>query len=342
MPKIAVYTICKNEEHNIEGWMKCTDNADVRVLADTGSTDNTVELARSLGAIVHEITIDPWRFDMARNAALALVPKDVDVCLIMDLDERVDPTLFDMIRSKWEPKINRGWLWVDNGNLWQMNRLHSRAGYVWKYPCHELAERYIFGEEHHEFFDSVMTSQSDPNKDRSYYSDLLILGVTENPQNARMWTYLARQAVSDQNWEIAKEAGSKALELSTWAPERAHLYFTLSLAADNTGIDPLPFVEKGVDENPNEREPYTYLCSVLVQREEWERIKELTTKALALPVSKHYLMDINTEWELLDFAAIAHYKLGDKEKAIELGRKALECMPGDERLQGNLDYFLEN
>ena len=40
---------------------------------DTGSTDETVALARENGAVVHDICITPWRFDLARNAALALV-----------------------------------------------------------------------------------------------------------------------------------------------------------------------------------------------------------------------------------------------------------------------------
>jgi glycosyltransferase involved in cell wall biosynthesis len=70
--KIAVYTISKNEEKHVERWYNSTKEADFHLLADTGSTDGTVELARSLGITVHEISVVPFRFDDARNASLAL------------------------------------------------------------------------------------------------------------------------------------------------------------------------------------------------------------------------------------------------------------------------------
>ena len=85
--KIAVYTIALNEEQFVERWYEANKDADCLVIADTGSTDNTVELARSLGILVHEIRVKPWRFDDARNTALALVPADVDVCVSVDMDE---------------------------------------------------------------------------------------------------------------------------------------------------------------------------------------------------------------------------------------------------------------
>ena len=60
--------------------------ADGVYVLDTGSTDGTPELLRGLGAAVYEQTITPWRFDIARNASLEMLPEDADVCICLDLD----------------------------------------------------------------------------------------------------------------------------------------------------------------------------------------------------------------------------------------------------------------
>ena len=70
--KIAVYTIALNEVKFVKRWAESAKDADYRLIADTGSTDGTPEIAKdSLGVNVVRISISPWRFDLARNAALA-------------------------------------------------------------------------------------------------------------------------------------------------------------------------------------------------------------------------------------------------------------------------------
>ena len=73
--KIAVYAISKNEEKFVKRFCESAKDADLILIADTGSTDNTAYLAEKHGANVESICITPWRFGDARNAALALVPR---------------------------------------------------------------------------------------------------------------------------------------------------------------------------------------------------------------------------------------------------------------------------
>ncbi len=88
--KIAVYTIALNEEKFVERWYESAKDADYLLIADTGSTDKTVKLAKKLGVNVINISIKPWRFDDARNAALASLPDDIDMCISLDMDEVLD------------------------------------------------------------------------------------------------------------------------------------------------------------------------------------------------------------------------------------------------------------
>lgn len=89
--KISACWITKNEESNIPASIESVREAvDEMVVVDTGSTDNTVEAARSLGARVErfEWTAD---FSAARNYALSLA--DGDYIIFLDADERFNPKL---------------------------------------------------------------------------------------------------------------------------------------------------------------------------------------------------------------------------------------------------------
>ena len=89
--RIYVYAISKNEAAFARRWMASMAEADGVFVLDTGSTDGTAELLRSLGADVETEVIAPWRFDEARNRSLARVPEDADLCVCTDLDEVFRP-----------------------------------------------------------------------------------------------------------------------------------------------------------------------------------------------------------------------------------------------------------
>ncbi|MDE6397717.1 MAG: glycosyl transferase family 2, partial [Clostridiales bacterium] len=85
--KIYIYAISKNESKFAERFLSAATEADGVYVLDTGSTDDTVKKLRAGGAHVQTQTFSPFRFDVARNASLALVPDDGDVYLCLDLDE---------------------------------------------------------------------------------------------------------------------------------------------------------------------------------------------------------------------------------------------------------------
>jgi len=58
MPKLSVIIITKNESQNIADCIKSANFANEVIVLDSGSSDNTVSLAKKLGAKVFN---KPWK-----------------------------------------------------------------------------------------------------------------------------------------------------------------------------------------------------------------------------------------------------------------------------------------
>ncbi|HOX96119.1 MAG TPA: glycosyltransferase family 2 protein [Candidatus Woesebacteria bacterium] len=95
MPKISIIILAKNVPDEIVLAIKTSLFADEVIVVDSGSTDNTVEVCRKLGAkIVHSTgdSFSKWRNDGAKEAK-------GDWLLYLDSDERIPLKLAREIRS---------------------------------------------------------------------------------------------------------------------------------------------------------------------------------------------------------------------------------------------------
>jgi len=230
--KIAVYSIARNEEANVRAWAACARDADYIVLADTGSTDATWEVAEDLyGVKAHSIAISPWRFDDARNAALALVPADVDLCISLDLDERLQPGWREPLEKAFaagvtRPRYHYVWNWLPDGSpgiSFDRDHIHTRHGYRWRHPVHENLVPLGITEVAEHVDGVVVHHYADPAKDRSSYLDLLAMAVLEDPEDDRNAHYLARELMHYGQWIAAEGEFTRHLALprATWNAERA-------------------------------------------------------------------------------------------------------------------------
>lgn len=104
--KICIYAIARNEEQFVDRFCDAAAEADYIAVLDTGSTDRTVEKLSDRGVIVRQTTIEPWRFDVARNLSMLLIPRDTDLCVCVDLDEVLLPGWRAALekRGPWTPR----------------------------------------------------------------------------------------------------------------------------------------------------------------------------------------------------------------------------------------------
>ena len=346
--KIAVYTIALNEEQFVQRWYESAKDADYLLIADTGSSDNTARWAQRLGINVVSISVKPWRFDDARNAALALLPDDVDMCISLDMDE----LLVEGWREKLEavnPKTTRPrylytWNFIDDrpGLQFGGDHIHARHNYRWKHPVHEIIvpdrireiEEWTTIEIHH---------KADPTKSRSQYLPLLKLSVEEDPNDVRNAFYYARELYFYNHYEDATKEFKRYLTLprANWLPERAAAHRFMAKT------DPANALEHLLDayrEDPSRREALVDLANYFYQKEEWEQVLSYTRLATSMAEKPLDYLCEEFAWGSLpwDLQALACHHLGDAQGATEAIIKALEYEPSNERLLRNLVYFTRN
>ena len=345
--RICVYAISKNEEVFVERFLASSKDADLILIADTGSTDNTVALAQSLGAYVPQICVTPWRFDDARNAALALIPKDIDVCVSLDLDEELQPGWREEIERVWTPNTTRlryGFDW-GAGIVFKYEKIHARHGYRWTHPCHEYPIPYMIEENWADTDMLMVIHKPDPTKSRGQYLPLLEMSVKEDPIDPRNAFYYARELSFHGKWREAIFECNRYLALpgASWPNERCYAYRVMSRCYDALGDwdNAIKAARQGVIEAPGTREPWCEIAKLTYVREKWAECYGAAMSALAIE-QREWVYTVDPEvWGAMphDYASIAAWHLGMKDEAIRHIKLALEHAPNDERLLGNLSYF---
>ena len=347
--KIAVYAISKNEAMFVERFCQSAADADLILIADTGSTDDTVYMAEKCGAEVRQICITPWRFDDARNAALALLPRDIDVCVSLDLDEELQPGWREEIERVWKEDTTRLRYKFDwgAGIAFYYEKIHARHGYRWLHPCHEYPVPYLIDEVYAQTDMLLVVHKPDPTKSRGQYLHLLEMSVKEDPNDPRNAFYYGRELSFHGKWQEAITECERYLALpgATWANERCYAYRVISRSYSELGDwdNAIKAARLGVVEAPNTREPWCEIAKLTYRRHQWAECFGAAMSALAI-TNRELVYTVDPEvWGALphDYASIAAWHLGMKDEAVKQCELALEHEPHNERLQANLKYFTQ-
>jgi len=344
--KVAVYSIAKNEEKHVERWAKSAADADVLLIADTGSTDKTIEIAESLGIIVHRISVDPFRFDDARNASLALLPADIDYCIALDLDEVLEPGWRWELEKCYKTGVNRPhYRFITkinpDGSIAQEFdgfRIHSRKNVRWKFPIHEVPMNYGEPEKRGKTR-LIIKHLPDDEKSRSQYLPMLEMAVLDDPSNARHKYYLAREYYYHNRYEEAADFFRLYLDQSEFPAEKSSAYRMLAKCEPEE--EEAHFLRSIAEKEG--RESFLALADYYHRQKRWEEC--LAVAMRSLEYTERDLAFISEEWAWThtpyDLIAVAAWNLGAYETAVEYGKKAVEITPNDERLQTNLKFYQE-
>ena len=346
--RVGIYTPALNEQKHAQAWAESCADADYRIVADTGSTDRTKEILQAQGVTVHDVHIKPWRFDLAYNVTMALVPADVDVLICLHMDERLEPGWRQKLEAAWKPGTTRLrytyiWNWMADGSpgkTWWGDRIHARVGYQWQGATHEgLCARLP---EHQEVCGELRILHYPDAKAKKNDLELLRESVRESPGDARMKAYLGRELMYRGEHAECVKVYKEFLTMPSWNVERGHAMLNLSTVdADNR----VYWLKCAALETPTHREPQVELARYYYQMSDWQHCWEHAQKALAITVHPMDYTCSEEAWSWLphDLAGIAAWNLGLKQEAKHHAQQAVQCYPSDTRLQTNLkviqDWF---
>jgi hypothetical protein len=229
MASVGLSMIVKNGAETIRPCLESVRGVvQEMVIADTGCTDNTCDIAREFGANIISV---PWENDFAKARNAALQPLKTDWVIVLDADEELDceakqkiPQLTQAagiggyltpIRNYVGTRFSRGWDRTSVPNDGRHPRAKDAPAYFIHENCrffrhdpkiyftgrvHELVENQVSGLGyklavanfciHH--FGQLFDAQIRDGK-AVFYRDLLRLRVQEHPDDPLGWVQLGLQ-----------------------------------------------------------------------------------------------------------------------------------------------------
>ena len=318
--------------------------ADGIYVLDTGSTDNSVELLKSLKVNVASENISPWRFDVARNLSLQLVPEDYDLCVCTDIDEVFNEGWRKIIEDNYKPGITRikyTYNWFIENNIpkvffWS-EKIHIRKNFKWIYPVHEILK--YDGDEKDLYLDNIILNHyPDNTKSRKQYLKLLELSVKENPGNERTLHYLGREYMYYSKWDKSIKILLKHLDISKWDLEKnASMRFIARCYKNKQNIvESRKWYEKAIELCPYMRDAYIELAFLEYEQKNYDEVIKLCDNALKITDCKKLYINEVFSWDhtVYDLLSLAYYYKGNYKESFKNINKALE-ITNDERLVKN-------
>lgn len=353
--KICVYAISKNEEKFVSRWVKSMQEADEIYVLDTGSTDNTVSLLKNLGVHVTQEVITPWRFDVARNRSLSLVPEDTDICVCTDLDEIFEPGWRQELEKHWtkettDARYNFNWA-LDENNKPKVNfyieKTHARKDHQWIHPVHEVLT-YTGKNKQMITIDSITVNHyPDHNKPRSSYLKLLELSVKEDPTDDRNTHYLGREYMYYQQWDKCIKTLKKHLSLkkATWKDERAASmrFIARSYKNKNDRKSAKAWYNKAIKEAPYLRDAYIENAFLEYEDNNFKAMEKNCLKALQITEHQKTYINETFSWDetVYDLLSLSYFYQKKYLLSLYFINEALKISPHNERLLKNKKIITE-
>ena len=341
---ISVCMIVRNEAENIATALESVKNlADEVIIVDTGSEDETLDIAKRLGATIFT---GADRYHKAESRNKAIDHANGEWIIILDADEKIaDPVGLREYLQMTEADaifIRIAYKHGDETTLeYSQLRIFRKGHYEYKYRAHEVPIQLKSSVVLHTGF--IWEHRPNPGRDEwkfQYTLDRLLLDRQEHPESSRVKYYLGRQYCYMKKYPEALEILLDYMNNPDHDEANACMRIAEAygvLGQENIQIRYL-FLACSVD--PNTRDWYGMLAQIFHNQGKYHLSVGLLKCALEIPEPDTSY--INGYWygsNIYDLLARSLYK---QEKFFEgktFALIALEKDPTNVRLKKNLEWF---
>ena len=348
---VSVYAIAKNEASVAARWYESVKEADEVCVLDTGSTDDTVNILRDLGAHVEVKTYDEWSFSVARNDSMKLVSPESEIMFTMDLDETIAPGWRKKLEDAWIAEEEKGnkpigvyykfiWSFYDDGREMQsfaVRKIHAHGYGHWKYRCHEI----LCLENGYTFFlnDFVVEHHQNKQTSRSKYLGLLEKDAREMPEDDRSAYYYARELYYEGRWEDAITEFKRHIMLRSawWNCERASSMRNIAYCYHHLGKDDEYelWLWKAADEDKTNREATFFLGQLALDRKDYRTAVKVFERCLEIKEPSLNYISMPVVWTARPWFLYAQslWWVNRWDDAVNASKKALDIEPNNNEVK---------
>jgi glycosyltransferase involved in cell wall biosynthesis len=352
MPKLSLSMIVKDEEDSLADVLAdARAFCDELVVADTGSSDRTRQVAADAGARVIEV---PWTDDFAaaRNAALDACTGDW--VLWLDADDRVPPDsqhAFATVVADLDDDVDAvltpyHYAFDARGQcsftVVRERVLRRDAGLRWQGAVHEVVD--IVGVNTREEPSLIVEHRRTPAHTGRNLRILQRL-YEAGDRSPRTLFYRANELRDNGRHEEAVAAYDEALTAERPEWERYYALTCLGQSLQVLGRDEeaLAAALEAVRLDPGRPEAWMTAGRVHYERGHWVQAAPFFSAASTAPVRPFsgFVNDADHRWAPWDYLSVCLGNSGRHREALEAGLRALEGgNPGADRVRANIGWFV--